>query len=176
MDYKNSFVVYESVYAQFERMVKSGNIDGANAYIDAIMQYGLYGVVPPEEDSVWLYGLDNVFASIDSAKAKYSQKINIPEAELIECLQKGMTKTKIADYFGCSTDTIRRRIKEYGLETFPPKDYFYFDGNAAESGKETSCSYHSHSLSHSDSSSYSHTDYESEKKSSISAEIKALGF
>ena len=176
MNYKSSFVIYESVYAQFERMVKSGNIEGANSYIDATMQYGLYGVVPDEDDPVWIYGLDKVFASIDSAKTKYSQKINIPEAELIECLRKGMTKVEIADYFSCSTDTIRRRIKEYGLDNLPPQDYFSFGSDAAESSKKISCSYHSHSHSHPPL--YSHTDYEneSEKENKLSAEIKALGF
>lgn len=109
MNYKESFVIYESVYAQFERMLKADDIKGAASYIDAVMQYGLYGALPDEDSPVWLYGLDNVIASIDSAKAKYREKIDIPEDELIACLKKGMTNDEIAEYFNCSARTITRR-------------------------------------------------------------------
>ena len=60
MNYKESFVIYESVYAQFERMLKADDIKGAVSYIDAVIQYGLYGVLPDEGSPVWLYGLDEV--------------------------------------------------------------------------------------------------------------------
>lgn len=151
MEYKQSFVLYESVYFQFERLIKAGKADGANRYIDAVMQYGLYGVVPEENDEVWLYGLDNVMASINSAKSNYRKKINIPEMELARYMYEGLTQKEIADKFNCSVDTIQRRIKEYGLHNLPPKDYF-FEDDTAEDSKETGRSYHSHShfSSHSD--------------------------
>lgn len=122
--YKQSFVLYESVYAQFERLLKAEKAEGANRYIDAVMQYGLYGVVPEESDDVWLYGLDNVMASIDSAKSNYRKKIEVPEGELLQYLRQGLTREKIAEKFNCSVDTIRRRVKEYGFENLPPEDYF----------------------------------------------------
>lgn len=144
--YKQSFVLYESVYAQFERLNKADKLEGANRYIDAVMQYGLYGVVPEETDEVWLFGLDNVMASIDSAKSNYRKKIDVPEAELLKYLREGLTREQIAEKFNCSVDTIRRRIKEYGFENLPPEGYF-FEDDTANCGTETGCNYHSHSLS-----------------------------
>lgn len=174
MSYKQSFVLYESVYAQFERLLKANKLEGANRYIDAVMQYGLYGVVPEEEDDVWLYGLDNVMASIDSAKSNYRKKINVPKDELERYMQEGLTQAQIAEKFSCSVDTIQRRIKEYGLKNLPPKDYFFEDDTATYS-KETGRSYHSNylspSLSYSDS--YSQRDEEERR---MEKEIKDLGF
>lgn len=148
-NYKQSFVLYESVYAQFERLLKAEKAEEANRYIDAVMQYGLYGVVPEESDEVWLFALDNVMASIDSAKSNYRKKIEVPEGELLQYLRQGLTREKIAEKFNCSVDTIRRRIKEYGFENLPSEDYF-FDDELANCGTKEGRSYHSHSLSPSD--------------------------
>lgn len=183
MNYKQSFVLYESVYAQFERLLKAKQVEGASRYIDAVMQYGLYGVVPDEEDEVWLYGLDNVMASIDSAKSNYRKKINIPKDELARYLMEGMTQPKIAEIFNCSVDTIQRRIKEYGLSTLPPENYFFEDDTAdtANSGIKTGRNYNYHSLSpsHSYSLSDSHsTSLGNEKEDSedMVRKAKDLGF
>lgn len=161
MNYKQSFVLYESVYAQFERLLKADKLEGASRYIDVVMRYGLYGVVPDDEDEVWLYGLDNVMASIDSAKSNYRKKINIPKDDLENYLRQGMTQVKIAEIFNCSVDTIQRRIKEYGLSTLPPEDYFFEDDTAdtANSGIKTGRNYNYHSLS--PSHSYSLSDLHS---------------
>ena len=35
--------------------------------------------------------------------------------ELATMLRSGQTQQQIADYYGCSVDTIQRRIKQYGL-------------------------------------------------------------
>lgn len=180
-NYKQSFVLYESVYAQFERLVKAEKAEGANRYIDAVMQYGLYGVVPEESDDVWLYGLDNVMASIDSAKSNYRKKIEVPEGELLQYLRQGLTREKIAEKFNCSVDTIRRRVKEYGFENLPPEDYF-FEEDTANCGMKEECNYHSLSLLpfHSDLPSDSQeieevTDVEIEKND-VLALSKKLGF
>jgi DNA-binding CsgD family transcriptional regulator len=39
----------------------------------------------------------------------------VPEEELATMLRSGQTQQQIADYYGCSVDTIQRRIKQYGL-------------------------------------------------------------
>lgn len=174
-NYKQSFVLYESVYAQFERLLKANKAEGANRYIGAVMQYGLYGVVPEENDEVWLYGLDNVMASIDSAKSNYRKKIEVPKDELLQYLREGLTREKIAEKFNCSVDTIRRRVKEYGFENLPPEDYF-FDNETANCGMKEESNYHSHYLSHSPSNSdyLSQGDEEEIKERKLSA--KDLGF
>lgn len=172
MSYTQSFVLYESVYSQFERLLKANKVDGANRYINAVMQYGLYGVMPEEDDEVWLYGLDNVIASIDSAKTKYRKKINIPEDELMECLRMGMTQKEIAEKYNCSVDTIQRRIKEYNLNCVTQQDYYSFDEETAENRLEKGRSFHSHSHSHFDS------PYDSpyDSQYDLPPEAKALGF
>ena len=164
MNYKESFVIYESVYAQFERMLKADDIKGAASYIDAVMQYGLYGALPDEDSPVWLYGLDNVIASIDSAKARYREKIDIPEDELIACLKKGMTNDEIAEYFNCSARTITRRKKAYGINAAVLNNYVDFEAEATEKDMKKTDSYHSHSLSYSDFYSDKHYEKDNIKK------------
>lgn len=115
MEYKNSFVCYESVYRQFERLNRRGKHNEANAFIDAVMRYGLYGEKPDEESEIWDFGFDGIIATISSAKEKYQKRINVPEEELAAMLRCGQTQQQIAQHYGCSVDTIQRRIKQYGL-------------------------------------------------------------
>ena len=115
MEYKNSFVCYESVYRQFERLSRRGKQQEANDFIAAVMRYGLYGEKPDEDSEIWDFGFDGIIATISSAKEKYQKKINVPEEELAAMLRNGQTQQQIASHYGCSVDTIQRRMKEYGL-------------------------------------------------------------
>lgn len=115
MEYKNSFVCYESVYRQFERMVQRGKQQEANDFIAAVMRYGLYGEKPDDDSEIWDFGFDGIIATISSAKEKYQKKINVPEEELAAMLRNGQTQQQIASHFGCSVDTIQRRMKQYDL-------------------------------------------------------------
>lgn len=116
LEYKGSFVFYESYGKQFERLCKRGKADKALEYITAVLRYGLYSEVPPEEAEVWDFGFDGVIATINSAKANRAKKINIPAEELKTYLDAGNTQEEIAGIYGCSVDTIQRRIKEYGIQ------------------------------------------------------------
>ena len=122
MEYKNSFVCYESVYRQFERLIRRGKQQMATNFIDAVMRYGLYGEKPDEDSEIWDCGFDGIIATISSAKAKYGKRINIPEVELSAMLQSGRTQQQIADHYGCSVDTVQRRIKDYGLNCTTAKN------------------------------------------------------
>lgn len=115
MEYKNSFVLYESVYAQYERLMRRGKVQAAQEFINAVMRYGLYGDKPDEDSDVWDYGFDGVVATISSAKDRYTKRIDIPKEELESMIQSGRTQQEIADYYNCSTDTVQRRIKSYGI-------------------------------------------------------------
>ena len=115
MEYKNSFVCYESVYRQFERLIRRGKQQEANDFIAAVMRYGLYGEKPNEDSEIWDFGFDGIIATISSAKEKYQKKINVPEEELTAMLRSGHTQQQIAEYYHCSVDTIQRRMKQYGL-------------------------------------------------------------
>ena len=115
MDYKNSFVLYESVYAQYNRLLRRGKTQAAQDYIRAVMRYGLYGEIPDEESEVWDYGFDGVIATISAAKGRYAKRIDIPEEELEQMICAGRTQQEIADHYHCSVDTIQRRMKQYGI-------------------------------------------------------------
>lgn len=115
MEYKNSFVCYESVYRQFERLTRRGRLQEANSFIDAVMRYGLYNEKPDDDSEIWDFGFDGIIATISSAKDRYKQKFNIPKEELCALLNSGRTQQQIADHYGCSVDTVQRRIKDYGL-------------------------------------------------------------
>ena len=122
MEYKNSFVCYESVYRQFERLTRRGKQQEANDFIDAVMRYGLYGEKPDDDSEIWDFGFDGIIATISSAKEKYNKKINIPEDELSAMLASGETQQQIAEYYHCSVDTIQRRMKQYGLSRSTAKN------------------------------------------------------
>ena len=80
------------------------------------MRYGLYGDTPDEESEIWDYGFDGVVATISSAKDRYTKRIDIPREELERLLTEGRTQQEIASYYGCSVDTVQRRIKSYGID------------------------------------------------------------
>ena len=79
------------------------------------MRYGLYGDEPDEDSEVWDYGFDGVIATISTAKDRYTKRIDVPQEELERFVREGRTQQEIASYYNCSTDTIQRRMKQYGI-------------------------------------------------------------
>ena len=79
------------------------------------MRYGLYGEEPDEDSEVWDFGFDGVIATISSAKDRYTKRIDVPQEELEWFVNEGRTQQEIASYYNCSTDTIQRRMKQYGI-------------------------------------------------------------
>ena len=124
--YANAFVLYESVFKQFE-VLKNHNPETALLFIEAIMNFGLFGIKPDEASELWLYGIDNIFASIEAAKNRRTQnqvngskggrpRINIDQEELRRLVvDEGMTNRQLADYFKCDEKTIRNRIQEWQI-------------------------------------------------------------
>ena len=115
MDYKNSFVLYESVYVQYDRLMRRGKTQAAQDFINAVMRYGLYGDEPEEESEIWDFGFDGVVATISTAKDRYTKRIDIKKEDLEEFVLEGRTQQEIASYYNCSVDTIQRRMKQYGI-------------------------------------------------------------
>ena len=115
MEYKNSFVLYESVYVQYERLMRRGKVQAAEQFINAVMRYGLYGETPEDESEIWDFGFDGVVATISSAKDRYTKRIDIPREELERFVSEGRTQQEIASYYNCSVDTVQRRMKDYGI-------------------------------------------------------------
>ena len=115
MDYKNSFVLYESVYVQYDRLMRRGKTQAAQDFINAVMRYGLYGDEPEEESEIWDFGFDGVVSTISTAKDRYTKRIDIKKEDLEEFVLEGRTQQEIASYYNCSVDTIQRRMKQYGI-------------------------------------------------------------
>ena len=118
--YNNSFVLYESVYKTFQRIYKRDKERAAD-YINAVMEFGIYGVIPDDNDEAWMYGLDSAIASINAAKDRRKKNIedgakggrrkkDVDMEALLEMKKQGMTYQQMADEFGVSKSTIQRRL------------------------------------------------------------------
>ena len=141
LQYKETFLFYESYGKTFERL-RQIDKEKADQYIYALIRYGLYNELPPQESDVWLFGFDGVIATINSAKTNRAKKINIPKEDLEEMIGQGNTQEEMAKAFGCSVDTIQRRMKEYGLTIYKrtantPQQ----TAHRTENRKETASSY-----------------------------------
>lgn len=113
-----SFVLYESVYKQTQILEKRLGAEVAMNFLNAVMEYGLYGVLPEEDSEVWLYGFEQTITSIGRAKDRYTaavengkkggRKKTIDEKKVIELKEKGLTNTKIAEMLGCSVSSVEK--------------------------------------------------------------------
>ena len=141
IEYKETFLFYESYGKTFERL-RQIDKEKADQYIYALIRYGLYNEIPPQDSDVWLFGFDGVIATINSAKSNRAKKINIPKEDLEEMINQGLTQEEISKAFSCSVDTIQRRMKEYGLSVYKktantPQQ----TAHRTENRKETASSY-----------------------------------
>lgn len=125
-----SFVLYESTFKQFERLVNRGKKEEALAFIKATMEYGLYGVIPDEEDEVWDYGLEQTFTSISAAKDRRAWQvengkkggrptIELNEAEVIAKKEELKTWKAVAMFFGVTEQTLRNKRTEWEKQKNP---------------------------------------------------------
>ena len=90
IEYKETFLFYESYGKTFERL-RQIDKEKADQYIYALIRYGLYNEIPPQDSDVWLFGFDGVIATINSAKSNRAKKINIPKEDLEEMINQGLT-------------------------------------------------------------------------------------
>lgn len=120
--YNESFVLYESVYRMYQRLYKQ-NKEIAADYMNAVMAFGIDGEMPEEDNVLWLYGLDNAFASIDSAKTKRvkniedgakggRRRLDLDMEAIRTMIENGMSYQEIAKELGVSKSTIQRRVNE----------------------------------------------------------------
>ena len=113
-----SFVFYESVWKQYQ-ILDARRPDAAKAFMRAVIEYGLYDIVPPEDDEVWMYGLEQTITSIDAAKGRREKnqedgsKGGRPairfERELIEQKKQELKTWKaVAEFLGIDEKTLRK--------------------------------------------------------------------
>ena len=125
-----SFVFYESVWKQYQ-ILDARRPEAAKAFMRAVVEYGLYDIVPPEDDEVWMYGLEQTITSIDAAKGRREKnqedgsKGGRPavrfERELIEQKKQELKTWKaVADFLGIDEKTLRK-IRNNWEEEKPEK-------------------------------------------------------
>ena len=126
MNNTESFVLYESVYKQFE-ILKKRKPAVVTDFIEAIMEYGLYGVIPDEESDVWLYGFEQSITSIQRAKDRYIAAVengskggrpskNLNKEEVLQKKEELKTWKAVAKFYGIDEDTLRKIRKSWGTE------------------------------------------------------------
>lgn len=118
-----SFVFYESFYNHMQRLKEVKGVDVAYRFAEALCEFGLYGVLPQDNDEVWIYGLEQAFTSISAAKERYNKaiedgakggrkKIDVDLEELKKLKELGWSNGRIGKELGVSESTISRRCKE----------------------------------------------------------------
>ena len=115
---KESFVFYESVAKQGDRLADKLGKEVAFDFYKAVIDFGLYGVLPDEDSNVWLYGFEQTITSISAAKDRYSAAIEngkkggrpkkIDADKVLELKQEGMTNKQVAERLGCSVSSIEK--------------------------------------------------------------------
>ena len=126
MNNTESFVLYESVYKQFE-ILKKRKPAVATDFIEAIMEYGLYGVIPDEESDVWLYGFEQSTTSIQRAKDRYAAAVengskggrpskSLNKEDVLQKKEELRTWKAVAKFYGIDEDTLRKIRKSWETE------------------------------------------------------------
>lgn len=121
---KESFVLYESVFKQADRLNEKLGKNIAYDFIEAIMIFGLYGVLPEDDSDVWLYGFEQSITSISAAKDRYTAAVEngkkggrpktINDDEVIELKEMwGFTNKQIAEELNCSVSSVEKIIRKH---------------------------------------------------------------
>lgn len=115
-----SFVLYESVFKQTEILSKKLGKEAAFDFIESIMAFGLYGELPDEESTVWLYGFEQSITSISAAKTRYQaaiengkkggRKKSIDDTKVMDLKEKGYTNKQIAEELKCSVSSVEKIV------------------------------------------------------------------
>lgn len=119
-----SFVFYESVYKQAERLEKKLGKEVGYDFLKAVIEFGLYGAVPDEDDNAWLYGLEQTITSIGAAKDRYAaavengkkggrKKIELNQEEVMKKKAELKTWKAVAAFYKVDEDTLRKIRKQW---------------------------------------------------------------
>lgn len=114
----NSFLLYKETYIQYCRL-KEKDPALAQEYIQAVLAFGFEGKMPPKDNAVWLYGLDQFFKVTSIAKSRYQASvengkkggrpsISLDIAEINQKKKELGTWKKVAEYYQISEDTLRK--------------------------------------------------------------------
>lgn len=114
------YLFYETVQEVANKIEKLAGKDKAYDFLKAVNNYGLYGEKPKEEDEVWMFGLDQIFYTIQLAKERRSAQIeqgskggrplSYSKEEIRFLKSQGLTNGEIANELGCSESTVKRAL------------------------------------------------------------------
>lgn len=141
-----SFVFYESVYKQAERLEKKLGKEVGYDFLKAVIEFGLYGVIPDDDDNAWLYGLEQTITSIDAAKNRYAaavengkkggrKKVELNQEEVMKKKAELKTWKAVAAFYKVDEDTLRK-IRKQWEKAEKPKNLNDDNVNVDEKEKE----------------------------------------
>lgn len=117
-----SFVFYESVWKAYKTLRKVFGLEAADHFFECIVEFGLYGVIPPEDDIVYTQGFEQTATSIYHAKVKRhtaiengkkgGRKERYSAEEVANLKDQGLTNKQIAQQLGYSEETVRIKLKQ----------------------------------------------------------------
>jgi DNA-directed RNA polymerase specialized sigma24 family protein len=120
----SSFVFYESFLKSIQNVERFRSKEEAFDFAMSIIEYGCYGLPPEDTNPAWLYGFEQVRASIDAAQDRRQKQIaqgkmggrprksaNIDE--ILTMRAQGMSIRTIAEQLNISDKTVRRRLQEH---------------------------------------------------------------
>lgn len=127
----NTFVMYRSYYNTYEA-IKKRRPEDAQAFLDAVMHYGFTGEMPDEDDIVWVYGIETIFAQIDASTGRYERAKNsgggrptmdITAEQIYDLMATHKTWKSIALELGIEEDTLRKLRNQLGITERSPTQY-----------------------------------------------------
>ena len=120
----SSFVFYESFLKSVQNVERFRGKEEAFDFAMSIIEYGCYGLPPEDTNPAWLYGFEQVRASIDAAQDRRQKQIaqgkmggrprksaNIDE--ILTMRANGLSIRAIAEQLNISDKTVRRRLQEH---------------------------------------------------------------
>ena len=127
---KESFVFYESVAKQGDRLANKLGKEVAYDFYKAVIDFGLYGVLPDEDSDVWLYGFEQTITSIDAAKDRYAAaiengkkggrpKVDLNEQEVLAKKKELGTWKATAQYFGVTEQSLKNYRNQWENQKNP---------------------------------------------------------
>lgn len=127
----NAFVMYRSYFNTYE-ILKKKRPEDAHAFLDAIITFGFTGKMPDEDDDIWVYNLDTIFAQIAASSSRHAKAMGnnggrpssqITAEQIYELMAIHKTWKAIAAELGIDEDTLRKLRNQLGITEKTPAQY-----------------------------------------------------
>lgn len=129
---KEGFVFYRSFLETAEQLNEI-DMKISHEYLMALLNYGIYGIIPEDLNPIVGAMLNPLFRSIDAANERYERaKENgkkggrprkVDWSEMYRLMREGKTDKEIAETLNCTADYVRKKRKE--KDTYNQKNQNY---------------------------------------------------